>query len=61
MADRRRMEVAVGQKVTFVSLRAAFSPPFEQVTSVSVVPVTSDGRLVATVLDRGVDVPGGHV
>ena len=37
--------------------------PFDSaaVTSVSVTPFQSDGRLVLALLDRGPDLPGGHV
>lgn len=37
------------------------TPPFDRVTSVAVVPFLEDGRMVATVLERGLDIPGGHV
>ncbi len=59
--DRRRTDVADGRAVTFVQLGPDFVPPFEQVTSVSVVPFADDGRSVAALLRRGVDLPGGHV
>lgn len=36
-------------------------PPFERVTSASVVAVADDGRLVVAELTRGLDIPGGHV
>lgn len=36
-------------------------PPFDQVTSVSVVIFTADGGMVATDDKRGKDLPGGHV
>ena len=38
-----------------------FIPPFDRVTSVGVVPFMPDGRMVATLLERGIDIPGGHV
>jgi 8-oxo-dGTP pyrophosphatase MutT (NUDIX family) len=47
--------------VTFVQLGRDARPPFEQITSVAVVPYLPDGRLVAALLDRGPDLPGGHV
>jgi len=59
--DRRRTIVGVGQVVNFVPLSADFMPPFDKVTSVSVVPFTADGQIVAAILERGVDLPGGHV
>jgi len=59
--DRRRTDVGDGHMVTFVQLGPEFAPPFEQVTSVSVVSFADDGRIVAALLRRGVDLPGGHV
>lgn len=38
-----------------------FTPPFDRITSVGIVPFLSDGRIVATLLERGIDIPGGHV
>ncbi|NOY56607.1 MAG: NUDIX domain-containing protein [Actinobacteria bacterium] len=37
--------------------------PYEPaaVTSAAVVPLLPDGRIVAAALDRGIDLPGGHV
>ncbi|HEY7355282.1 MAG TPA: NUDIX domain-containing protein [Ktedonobacterales bacterium] len=61
MKDRRRTAIAPGQQVNFVLLEPDRVPPFEKITSVAVVPFTPEGRIVATVLDRGVDLPGGHV
>jgi 8-oxo-dGTP diphosphatase len=59
--DRRRTVLREGQAVRFVHLGSGFVPPFEQVTSVCVVPFTADGKIVAALLDRGPDLPGGHV
>ena len=59
--DRRRIVLSRSHRVNFVNLGPSFEPPFEQVTSVSVVPFMSDGRLVVALLDRGPDLPGGHV
>jgi len=61
MADRRRTDVATGRVVNFAPREKGFMPSFDAVTSVSVVPFTDDGRLVAVLLDRGIDLPGGHV
>ena len=44
-----------------VPLGATFHPPFDKVTSVAVVPFTDEGLIVAALLQRGVDLPGGHV
>jgi 8-oxo-dGTP diphosphatase len=59
--DRRRTVLREGQAVRFVQLGPGFVPPFERVTSVCVVPFTADGKIVAALLDRGPDLPGGHV
>ncbi|MBX6388542.1 MAG: NUDIX domain-containing protein [Frankia sp.] len=62
-ADRRptqRRRQPAGP-VRLTCLGAAAVPPFEAVTSASVVAVTEDGRLVLARLDRGLDLPGGHV
>jgi len=61
MKDRRRTVIRPGQQVNFVLLEPDRVPAFEKITSVAVVPFTLEGRIVATVLDRGVDLPGGHV
>lgn len=48
--------------VTFTHLGNADTPHFENVTSVSVIPFTSEGKLVVVDLyHRGLDLPGGHV
>ncbi len=44
----------------FVLLDSSFEPPFEQVTSVALVPFTDDGKVVVVVEKRGPDLPGGH-
>src|SRR5919201_7164148 len=59
--DRRRTVVVRGQMGNIVPLGAAFRPAFDQVTSVGVVPFTDEGLIVAALLQRGVDLPGGHV
>lgn len=61
MKDRRRTAIAQGQQVNFVLLEPDKVPPIDKITSVAVVPFTPDGRIVAAVLERGVDLPGGHV
>ena len=51
-----------GKQVTFKHTGTAKQPPFEFVTSVSVIPFTKDGDIVAVRLrHRGLDIPGGHV
>ena len=59
--DRRRTVVVQGQIGTIVPLGSAFRPPFDKVTSVGVVPFTDEGLIVVALLQRGVDLPGGHV
>ncbi len=59
--DRRRTTPPVGRRVTFTPLDPGVLPSAEQVTSVAVVPFAASGELVAVLLDRGVDLPGGHV
>ena len=51
-----------GKQVTFKHTGTSTMPPFDQVTSVSVIPYTADGQVVAVRLKyRGLDLPGGHV
>ena len=51
-----------GKQVTFRHLGATKLPQFKFVTSVSVIPFTEDGDIVAVRLrHRGLDIPGGHV
>lgn len=57
--DKRR--TPKGHKANFRLREPGFVPPFEQVTSVSVIPFTKDGNMVATDDKRGKDLPGGHV
>ncbi len=58
--DKRRTP-RDGRKANFRLREPGFVPPFEQVTSVSVVVFTADGGMVATDDKRGKDLPGGHV
>ncbi len=51
-----------GRDVTFLRDGTDNVPPFSKVTSVSVIPVTESGEIVAVRLkNRGLDIPGGHV
>jgi 8-oxo-dGTP diphosphatase len=61
LRDRRRTHVDPARVPHFVLLHSDFEPPFERVTSVAVVPFTKDGNIVATLQQRGIDLPGGHV
>jgi 8-oxo-dGTP pyrophosphatase MutT (NUDIX family) len=60
-SDRLHTIIQAGQKVNFVDLGNTFLPAFEKITSVLVVPFTQDGLIVCALLDRGIDLPGGHV
>lgn len=62
-SDRQRTDIVKGRKVTFTLLAPAVFQdiPFDKVTSVAVVPVTEDGKIVVADLVRGPDLPGGHV
>ena len=46
---------------TFTWVEASQCVPFDEVTAVVVAPFTACGDIVAVVLARGVDIPGGHV
>lgn len=62
MAHSSYVTSVKGKPVRFTHLGAAALPPFEQVTSVAVVPFTKAGTIMAVRLrHRGVDLPGGHV
>ena len=51
-----------GKLTKFVHKGTNFIPPFKRVTSVSVIPFTKEGLVVAVRLkNRGLDIPGGHV
>ncbi|CAO5163919.1 NUDIX domain-containing protein [Frankia sp. AiPs1] len=53
---------ASGARSTRLTLLGpAADPPFDRVTSVAVVAVTDGDQLVVAELDRGLDIPGGHV
>lgn len=58
--DKRRTP-RDGRRANFRLREPGFVPPFDQVTSVSVVIFTADGGMVATDDKRGKDLPGGHV
>ncbi|BAY25055.1 NUDIX hydrolase [Calothrix sp. NIES-2100] len=60
-SDRLHTIIQAGEKVNFVDLGNTFLPAFEKITSVLVVPFTQDGLIVCALLDRGIDLPGGHV
>ncbi|AFY35507.1 NUDIX domain-containing protein [Calothrix sp. PCC 7507] len=57
----QRTIIEAGQKVKFVDLGTSFTPAFDKITSVLVVPFTQDGLIICAHLDRGIDLPGGHV
>lgn len=58
--DKRRTP-RDGRRANFRLREPGFVPPFDQVTSVSVVIFTAHGSMVATDDKRGKDLPGGHV
>ncbi len=60
-SDRQKTIIQAGQKVNFVDLGNSSLPAFEKITSVLVVPFTQDGLIVCALLERGIDLPGGHV
>lgn len=64
-ADNREIkfeEVIKSKKVHFILRRDAQSlPEFKAVTSVAVIPFMDETTIVATQLERGLDIPGGHV
>ncbi|MEH1791211.1 MULTISPECIES: NUDIX hydrolase [unclassified Nostoc] len=59
--DFRKTVIQTGQKFNFVDIGSSCLPAFEKITSVLVVPFTKDGLIVCPLLDRGIDLPGGHV
>lgn len=59
--DRRRTAMELGMPVTLTPLGAAYDPPWSQVTSASVVAFTANGHIALADLNRGLDLPGGHV
>lgn len=59
--DKRRTLEIKGRQVTFTLLPASTLPPLDKVTSVAVVPFTDKGEVVLALLDRGADIPGGHM
>lgn len=51
-----------GRNVTFSKVGIQKIPDFSKITSVSVIPITETGEIVAVRLkNRGLDIPGGHV
>lgn len=60
--DRKRTPMKKGDAVTLILLDAnAALPPFDKVTSVAVVPFDARGNIVTALLERGPDLPGGHM
>lgn len=60
--DNSYVALIKGKQVTFKHTGASVMPAFKDVTSVSVIPFTKDGQIVAVRLrHRGIDIPGGHV
>lgn len=63
MAEKNSYTTIVkGKQVTSKHMGVVRVPDFKHVTSVSVIPFTKDGDIVAVRLrHRGLDLPGGHV
>ena len=62
MSDNSYTATVKGKPVTFTHRGASVMPDFKHVTSVSVIPFTTEGNIVAVRLrHRGLDLPGGHV
>jgi len=49
-----------GKETTFTFLESLELPELSKITSAAIIPFLDDGRIVATILNRGVDIPGGH-
>jgi len=59
--DRRPTPRRGGTRSRLTCLGPTVEPPLRAVTSAAVVAVRDDGSLLLAELDRGVDLPGGHV
>lgn len=59
--DRLRGDYADLSSVNFTPMPAGFIPPFSAVSSIGVVVIERGDRLVVVKLERGWDIPGGHV
>ena len=60
-ADKKRTQMVKGREVNFVFLPPDEEIPFDRVTSVAVIPFQKNGFMVGVLLERGIDIPGGHV
>ncbi|BAZ39097.1 NUDIX hydrolase [Calothrix sp. NIES-4101] len=67
MSDKRRISATQARHANFNLIRTTEpindfqAIDFEQITCVVVLPFTHDGNLVTVRLQRGLDIPGGHV
>lgn len=60
--DNSYVALVKGRRVTFMHQGARTMPDFKHVTSVSTIPFTETGNIMAVRLrHRGIDLPGGHV
>lgn len=51
-----------GSTIVAEPLGLKFIPPLHHTITAHCIPITDDGRIVAAdVIDRGVDIPGGHI
>jgi 8-oxo-dGTP diphosphatase len=62
LSDNSYITLVKGRQVTFVHQGSSVMPDFKYVTSVSAIPFTESGNIIAVHLrHRGIDLPGGHV
>jgi ADP-ribose pyrophosphatase YjhB (NUDIX family) len=55
-------DIVKGKRVNFRVLKSVNTiPPLYRITSAAVVPFIDQDKIVTTVLQRGLDIPGGHV
>lgn len=61
-SEIKSVEKIKGKNVNFCLLRDVYTiPNLEKITSVAVVPLIRSDEMVAILLERGLDIPGGHV
>lgn len=60
--DKKRTDITKDDNFSFTILDPSTNnPPIDKVTSVAVVPFDKNGNIIAAILDRGPDLPGGHM
>lgn len=61
-SEVKAIETIKGKAVNLHLLKSVDStPPLSRITSASVIPFVQQGMMVAAVLERGLDIPGGHI